>query len=328
MSRSLPRRPVLCAGLMALLVALPMAAAAQDFPTKPLTLVVPFPPGGSADVVARILGKALSDRLKQSVVVDNRPGAGTELAAAAVARAPADGYTLMYTSNSTFTVNPAIKPRLQYDAERSFEAVGLIGSLPLAVLARPDFPAANAKELVALAKAKPGKLSYASFGTATTSHLAGEMFKVMAGIDILHVPYKGSAPAMSDLLGGQVDLSVDTVLAALPQLRAGKIKVLAITSAKRTPFLPEVPTLAESGHPQMELVSWGAVVAPRGLPAAARKVLGQALQSALEDPAVRAQLEKTGLEVGFQPPAAFDARLARELPLLRAYVARAGIRPD
>ncbi|NDY92511.1 tripartite tricarboxylate transporter substrate binding protein [Ideonella livida] len=317
------------AALATLGAGLPAAAAttptADAYPSRPITLVVPFTAGGATDTVGRIVAKALGDRLGQTVVVDNRPGAGTEVGAAAVARAPADGYTLLISSNSTFTVNPALKPRLQYSAEKSFEAVGMVGSSPLAVMALPSFPANSMGELLGQAKAKPGSLTYASFGTGTTAHLAGEMLKVMAGVDMIHVPYKGSAPAMADLLGGQVNLSVDTLVAALPMLRAGKVKVLATTGARRAQYLPQVPTVAESGMPQFEMVSWLAIVAPKGLPAPVSRTLSITLAAALSDSAVQTALKDAGLEVGFQPAAAYDARLARELPLLRAYVAKARI---
>jgi tripartite-type tricarboxylate transporter receptor subunit TctC len=267
----------------------------------------------------------MGDRLKQPVVVDNRPGAGTELGAAAVARAAADGYMLLISSNSTFTINPALKSKLQYSPDKSFEAIGLIGSSPLVLLAQPTFQASNVRELIGLAKAKPGKLTYASFGAGTTSHLAGEMLKSAAGINLLHVPYKGSAPAMTDLLGGQVDLSFDTTVASLPMLRTGKAKALATTGSKRSAQLPDVPTVAEAGFPQYEMSPWLAVVAPRGLPEAVRTRLSVALAETLADTAIRKQIEDTGIEVSYQAPAAYDARVARELPLLRAFVARAGI---
>jgi tripartite-type tricarboxylate transporter receptor subunit TctC len=245
-----------------------------------------------------------------------------------VARSPADGYTLLISSNSTFTVNPALKAQLQYSPDKSFEAIGMVGSSPLALLAKPAFAASSIKELVAQAKAKPAQLSYASFGAGTTSHLAGEMFKYMAGVELLHVPYRGSAPAMADLLGGQVNLSVDTLVAALPMQRAGKIKVLATTGARRAQQMPQVPTVAESGWPQYEMVSWIAIVAPRGLPAPTRSRLSTALATVVAEPSVKSSLEQAGMEVGFQPASAYDARLAKELPLLRAFVSKAHITLD
>ena len=301
------------------------SALAAGYPEKVVTLVVPFPPGGATDTVARVVAKGMGQRLGQSVIVDNKAGAGTVIGAGAVAQAAPDGYTLLISSNTTFTVNPALKSKLPYDAQKSFESIGLIGTSPLVLLANPSLPANSVKELVALAKSKPGKLAYGSFGSGTTSHLAGEMFKLVTGADILHVPYKGSAPAMTDLIGGQVQLSFDTNVAALPMLQAGKVKAIAITSSRRSPSLPKVPTVAESGYPDYEMVPWITVVAPRGLPAAVQKALGKALAETLADAAIRADLEKAGVDVSYEPGSFYDARVAKELPLLRAYVHKAQI---
>jgi tripartite-type tricarboxylate transporter receptor subunit TctC len=299
--------------------------AAAEFPDKPVTLVVPYPPGGATDTLGRIVAKGLGQALGRTVVVDNKAGAGTVIGATAVARAPADGYTLLVSSNTTFTVNPALKASLPYDPLKSFDSIGLLGTSPLVLLANPKVPVTSVKDVVVLAKSEPGKLSYASFGAGTTSHLAGEMFKLMAGVDIVHVPYKGSAPAMQDLIGGQVQFSFDTNVATIPMLQAGKVKAIAVTSAQRSPSLPDVPTIAELGYPGYEMVPWISIVAPRGLPAPVRTRLGKALADTLADPAMRAELTKAGLDVAYQPPGAYDERIARELPLLRAYVHKAKI---
>jgi tripartite-type tricarboxylate transporter receptor subunit TctC len=301
------------------------SAAAAGFPEKPVTLVVPYPPGGATDTIARIVAKGMGQRLGQTVIVDNKAGAGTAIGAGAVAQAAPDGYTLLISSNTTFTVNPALKNKLPYDAQKSFESIGLIGTSPLVLLANLALPANNVKELVAMARAKPGTLAYGSFGNGTTSHLAGEMFKVVAGADILHVPYKGSAPAMSDLIGGQVQLTFDTNVAALPMLQARKVKALAVTSAKRSPSLPTVPTVAEAGYPDFEMVPWITIVAPRGLPAPVQQALGKVLADTLADAALRADLDKAGVDVAWQPGSFYDVRVAKELPLLRAYVHKAKI---
>jgi tripartite-type tricarboxylate transporter receptor subunit TctC len=299
------------------------ASAMAAWPDKPVTLVVPYPPGGATDTVARILAKGLTRELRQSVVIDNKAGAGTAIGAAAVAQAAPDGHTLLISSNTTFTINPALKHKLPYDAQKSFEGIGVIGTSPLVLLANPALPAGTVKELVALAAKKPGSLAYGSFGNGTTSHFAGEMFKVMTGSDILHVPYKGSAPAMTDLIGGQVQLTFDTNVAALPMLQAGKVKAIAVTSARRSPSLPGVPTVAEAGYPDYEMVPWIVVVAPRGLPEPVRKTLGKAMADVLADAAIRAELQKVGVDVAHEPGSAYDVRVARELPLMRAYVHKA-----
>jgi tripartite-type tricarboxylate transporter receptor subunit TctC len=302
-------------------LAAPVAFAA--WPDKPVTLVVPYPPGGATDVLARILNKALSQRLGQPVIVENKAGAGTAIGATAVAKSAPDGYTLLISSNTTFTVNPALKRVLPYDPVQQFESIGLIGSSPLVLLAHPAVPAATVPELVALARSQPGKLSFGSFGAGTTSHLAGELFKVMTGADLLHVPYKGSAPAMTDLIGGQIPLTFDTNVAAMPQVAAGKVKAIAVTSRKRSALMPNVPTVAEAGYPDYEMVPWIAIVAPRGLPADVRGKLARALQQSLADPATHAALQKAGVEVAWQAGSVYDERVARELPLLRAYVHKA-----
>jgi len=225
-------------------------------------------------------------------------------------------------------MNPALKSKLPYDTLKSFEAVGTIGGIPLVLITHPSVPAGNVKELVALAKAQPGKLNYASFGTGTSSHFAGEMFKAAAGVDIVHVPYKGSAPAMQDLIGGQVPIAFDTNVATAPQLAAGKIKALALTSSRRLAGLPGVPTMAEAGLPGFELTAWITVVAPRGLPDAVRGTLVKALADAMATPAMQADLAKAGLDVGYEPPATFEARVAKELPVMRDLVKKAGITVD
>ncbi len=309
---------------IAAFVTLPAWAA---FPDKPLTLIVPYPPGGATDVVGRILAKSMGARLGQNIVVENKAGGGTSIGAAAVANAAPDGYTLFFSSNTTYTINAAIKPTLPYDPAK-LSAIGVIGAVPLALVANPSFPAANAKELVALAKKDPGKYSLASFGAGTSSHFAGEVFKLEHGLEMVHVPYKGSAPAMQDLIAGQVPLLVDTALAAIPHARAGKLKVLAVLAAKRVPQLPDVPTIGELGCNACVLEPWGAVVTSPGVPLPVRQVLTKALAETLTDADVRAQLEKAGFNVAWEPPEAYDARVAKELPALRAIVQKAKITAD
>ncbi len=295
------------------------------FPEKPVTLVVPYPAGGATDTIARKLQEPLSKILGQTVLVDNKPGAGTAIGAALVAKSAADGYTLLISSNTTFTVNPALKSNLQYDPLKSFEGLGVIGTSPLVLLANPKLAANNIAELVVLAKKEPGKLSIGSFGNGTTSHLAAEMFKVMAGVDIIHVPYKGSAPAMTDLIGGQIALTFDTNVAAMPAIASGKVKALGIASKTPSPQMPEVPAIAQSGYPEFEMVPWVVIVAPRGLPVDVHNKLSSALETAMKDPSVRNDLSKAGLQVNFEPGDSYDKRVAQELPLLKTYVEKAKI---
>jgi tripartite-type tricarboxylate transporter receptor subunit TctC len=314
-------------GVLALFGA-PQAALAA-FPERPITIVVPYPPGGAADVLGRLVARHMQLQLPGSnIVVENKAGAGTAVGAQAVAQAAPDGYTLLSSSNTTWTMNPALKPRLPYDTLKSFEAIGTIGSIPLMLVAHPSAPFSSVKDLVAQAKAQPGKLNYASFGAGTSSHFAGEMFNAAAGVDIAHVPYKGSAPAMQDLIGGQVPMSFDTNIASLPQIKAGKIKPLAVTTARRLSTAPDVPTLAESGLPGFELSAWVSFVAPRGLPEPVRATLVKALADAMATPALQADLAKAGLEVAYEPPATFETRVQKELPQMRELVRKANITVD
>jgi len=327
---STPRRLVAAAlATFAALAAQATAPAWAAYPERPITIVVPYPPGGAADVLGRIVARHLATQIAGSnVIVENKAGAGTAVGAQAVAQAAPDGHTLLISSNTTWTMNPALKAKLPYDTLRSFEAVGTIGGIPLVLITHPSVPAASVKDLVALAKAQPGKLNYASFGAGTSSHFAGELFKAATGVDIVHVPYKGSAPAMQDLIGGQVPIAFDTNVATAPQLAAGKIKALALTSSRRLAGLPGVPTMAEAGLPGFELTAWITVVAPRGLPEGVRATLVKALADAMATPAMQADLAKAGLDVGYEPPATFEARVNRELPQMRELVRKAGITVD
>lgn len=295
------------------------------FPDKPITLIVPFPPGGATDILARKLAGPMGQRLGQAVVVENKAGAGTAIGATALAKSAPDGYTLLISSNTTFTVNAALKRTLPYDPQKDFESIGLIGTSPLVLLAHPKVPANNVKELLALAQREPKGLSYGSFGVGTSAHMAGEMFKVMTGANIVHVAYRGSAPAMTDLMGGQIPLSFDTSVAAMPQMAAGKVKAIAVTTRQRSPQMPQVPTVAEAGFPDYEMVPWVGFVARRGMPAEVSKKLSKALKDSLDDPAIKAELQKVGLDVQFQPGSVYDTKVAQELPMLRAYVHRANI---
>jgi tripartite-type tricarboxylate transporter receptor subunit TctC len=305
-------------------------AGAQDatFPTKPITLVIPFPPGGATDVLGRLIGKKLGDKLGQSVVIDNRAGAGTTIGAAYVAKAAPDGYTLLMSSGTTFTVNPAVRAKLPYDPVKSFEPIGIAGRTSLILLANKDVPVSDVKQFVAMVKAAPDKYSYGSYGAGTTSQFAGEMFFHAAGLKIQHVPYKGSSPAMVDLMGGQIPFTVDTVSAALPQLKDGKIKAIAVTAGKRSALLPKVPTLAESGYPGVEMDTWLAMVAPRGLPPAVKARLELTLAQVVADPETRDKLIAVGFEPTYASAKAVSELIDKELPLMRAVAQRAAITAD
>ena len=332
-----PQRParrsgvLALAGLATLLMALSSVAptvAQPAYPQRPITLVVPFPPGGSADTIGRLVGQRLSDELGQPVVIDNRPGAGTAIAAGLVAKAPADGYTLLISSGSTFTANPALRHNLPYDTVKSFDPLAIVARIPLILLANKDVPVNTVKEFVALVKAAPDKYAYASFGAGTTSHFTGEIVLQAIGGKLMHVPYKGSAPAMTDLIGGQVPFSVDTVTAALPQLKAGKVKAIAVTTARRSSQLPNVPTFAEAGYPEINADTWIMVVAPKGTPLAVRGLLERTLAKIIATPQAKAALQAQGAEPNFAGAAASVAQIELELPLMRAVAQRANIRAE
>lgn len=303
-------------------------AHADGYPAKPVQLIVPFPPGGAVDIVGRLISKKLGERLGQAVVIENKAGAGTIVGASFVANAPADGYTLLISSGSTFTVNPALNAKLPYDPVKSYEPIGLVARVPLILLAHRDVPVNNLRQLISAVQRTPDKFSYGSFGNGTTGHFAAELTWSAAGIKLMHVPYRGSAPAMADLMGGQIPFTIDTVAAALPQLKAGKIKAIAVTGATRATQLPDVPTVAESGFPGFSADSWLAVVAPRGLPAEAKAKLHKALAETLADAEIRSKLVASGLEPAYAPGEAVLAQIEDELPRMRAIAQRAQIRAE
>lgn len=304
------------------------AAHAQSYPDKPVQLVVPFPPGGAVDMVARLINKRLGEQLGQAVVIENKGGAGTIVGASFVANAPADGYTLLISSGSTFTANPALNSKLPYDPVKSYEPIGMTARVPLVLLAHKDVPVNTLQQLSAAVRANPDKYEFGSFGNGTTGHFAAELVWRALGIKLTHVPYKGSAPAMSDLIGGQIPFSIDTVAAALPQIKSGKIKAIAVTGATRATQLPNVPTVAEAGHPGFSADSWLAIVAPRGLPAPAKTKLQKALSETMADAEVRSKLIANGLEPAYAPAATVAARIDEELPRMRAIAQSANIRAE
>lgn len=303
-------------------------ACAAGYPERPVTLVAPYPAGGAADVLARILGKKLEEQLGQPVVVENKPGAGTAIGATAVANAKPDGYTLLVSSNSTFTLNPAVQPKLPYDPAKGFDAIGMVGSVALAVLVHPSVAAANVPQLVAAAKANPDKFVYGSFGNGTSSNFAGAMFNNATGLKMLHIPYKGSAPLMTDLIGGQIPVSFDTVVAAAPQLKSGKIKVLAVASAKRSSVMPDVPTVAESGYPGFDMTAWLALVAPRGLPADVKARLEKALATLMASPDTQEKMKAAGFEPAYSTIPDWAGMVTADIARMKAVAERSQIKID
>lgn len=290
--------------------ALPLLPAAQaaDFPDKPVTLIVPFPPGGPTDAMARTLAAEMKERLGQPMIVENRAGAGGNIGAEFVARAPADGQTLLFGTSGPLAINASLYRRIGYDPVKSFAPVIQVGHLPNILVVHPSVPAKDVKELVAYAKANPGKLSYASSGNGASSHLAGVLFNSTAGVDLQHIPYKGTGPALNDLLGGQVSMSFTDVLTALPYVKAGKLRALGMASAARSQALPEVPTIAEQGLKGYDVSVFFGIVAPVGTPADRVKKLNRAFAEVLASPKVRQQFAAQGLEAA---PATTPEQLAR-----------------
>ncbi len=287
------------------------AFAAQTYPDKPITLLIPYPPGGSADMLARPLGAELQKKWGQPVVLEYKPGAGGTIASAQLARAKPDGYTLLMVL-AAHTINPSLYPSLPYDTRKDFAPVSLVATLPMLVAAPLSTPANNVAELIAYGKANPGKLSFASAGNGNTSHLAAEMFKHQTGADMMHVPYKGSGPAVVALLGGEVSLMFDSISTSLPQVQAGKLKAIAVTGEHRSPLLPSVPTVAET-VPNFVVNGWYGVLAPAGTPGAVVDAVSKGIAEAVTVPALKEQLAGYGYEVVGSTPGEFGAHIEREL---------------
>ncbi|WP_439686944.1 Tripartite tricarboxylate transporter substrate binding protein [Cupriavidus oxalaticus] len=289
------------------------ARAAQDWPQRPVSVVVPFPAGGSTDTIARMLTAPLNEKLGQPFVVDNKPGATGAIGATFVKRAPADGYTMLVASIGVFAVNPFLQKNLGYDPVKDFDLLTVAVRAPNVLVVNPQFPARNVQELVAHMKKNPGKVSFASSGAGSSDHLTAALFWQKTGTDGLHVPYKGGAPAISDLLAGQVEVSFQNINAVLQHIRTGKLKALAVTADKRSAVLPNVPTMAEAGVREVEVYSWQGVAAPRGLPADVKTRLHGALVGALNDPRMRQKLSENGFEVVANTPEQFSQFEAQEL---------------
>ena len=284
---------------------------AQDYPSKPIRMVIGFPPGGLVDVVGRQLTTKMSESLGQPIIIDNRGGAGGSIATQAVASAPPDGYTL-FMAFDTHAVNPHIYKGLRYDTFKDFAPVSMVARIPLAFASPKSFGPNTIAELVKAAKAKPGAITYGSVGAGSSGHLAAEQFKLIAGVDLLHVPFKGGAPAMNALLGEQINLLVFAPTAAIPHIKAGKLKVLAVTGKKRASALPDAPTMAEAGYPQLDSGAWIGMVAPAGTPQPIIARLNGELRKAMQDPAIRGKLAEQAVELEASTPEEFGAFVRAE----------------
>jgi len=286
------------AGALALALAIASGAQAADtaYPTKPVHLIVPFPAGGGADNLARLLMPKVAKALGQPIVIENKPGAGGNVGAELVARAAPDGYTLLYGTNGTHAINPSLYRTLNFDPARDFTPVSRMTEIAAILIVNPKVPATSTAELIRYARANPGKLNFASAGNGTTSHLAGELFKTQAGLDIVHIPYRGGALALTDVIGGQVEMMIEVMPNAYPQAREGRVRGLAVSTAQRFPGAPDLPTIAESGLPGFEASAWDGIFVPAGTPIPVVQRLNAAVQQALADPEVVAALLARGAQ--------------------------------
>ncbi|MGO4396825.1 Bug family tripartite tricarboxylate transporter substrate binding protein [Achromobacter sp. PAB15] len=321
--------PLLLAAATAVAPATP-ALAADAYPSaRPITLIVPFPPGGPTDAMARRLAEKLREPLKQNVIVENRSGAGGNIGSEYVASAKPDGYTLLFGTSGPLAINVSLYKRQGYNPETSFAPIIRLGHLPNILVVNPSVPVNNAAELIAYAKQHPDKLSYASSGNGASSHLAGILFNQMAGTQIMHIPYKGTGPALNDLLGGQVSMSFTDILTALPYIKAGKLRAIGLASAQRSDALPDLPTLSEQGLKGYDVSVFFGIVAPKGTPADVVDTLNQAFKTALADPGIKQTLHSQGIvEAQDQSPQGLSAFITTEVPKWRELIKSANVSID
>ena len=298
--------------LAAMSCLLAASVQAQPYPSKPVRVVVPYPPGGPTDIVARVLFQQVAESTGQQFVIDNRAGAGGNIGAEHVAKSPADGHTVLI-GTTAHAINMSLFKSLNYDVQKDLAPVSLLTQGPLVLVTHPQFPANSVKELIDMAKAKPGSLNFASSGNGQSTHLSAELFNSMAGTKMVHVPYKGSAPALSDLMTGQVGIMFDTTLSAMPFVRAGKLKALGVTSPQRTPAAPEVPTIAESGLPGYEVFAWNGVFVPAGTPKAIVAQLNEEIRKAMQLPQVRDKFSAQGFAASWNTPDQFGVFVRNEV---------------
>jgi tripartite-type tricarboxylate transporter receptor subunit TctC len=313
---------------LAAVLALSLAAPAAEYPSRPVTLVVAFPPGGPSDVLARIVGKRLNEILHQPFIIENRPGSGGNIAAEEVARATPDGYTLLMGNNSILATNAALYKKLSYDPQKDFIPISLIGTQANILVVNPSVPANSMAELIALAKASPGQLNFASSGFGAAAHLAGELFKTEAKIDIVHVPYKGAAPALQDVMAGHVQMMFATSASVIGLIRNNRVRALAVTTLKRTALLPDIPTVDELGIKGFDATTWHGLVAPTGTPKEIIDTLNFGVIEALKDPATQKALVNLGVDIVADSPKEFESYIQAEIPKWTAVVKQSGAQID
>lgn len=317
--------------VLAALLALPLAGTAHaqaDWPTRPIKIVVAYPPGGSTDIAARLLAERLTRDLGQQVIVDNRGGAGGTIGALSVVRAEPDGYTLLLAASPEVSIAPITMKAMQYDPVKDLTPITLVGQVPFFLVANPGFPPSTLAELIAYAKANPGKVNYSSYGNNTSNHLVGELFKATAGIDTVHVPYKGSGPSIIDLMAGQVQYTFDTPAATLKQVQAGKLKAIAVATPKRLANAPDVPTMSEAGLPGFVGGTWFGLLAPAKTPPAIVAKLNAATVAALDSPELHKAFEDRDIIPGGDSPEAFGRFIQSEVGKWQALAAKIGLKPQ
>ncbi|MGK0557462.1 tripartite tricarboxylate transporter substrate binding protein [Bordetella bronchiseptica] len=314
---------------VAALAAAAPAAATDWTPDRPLRIVSPYAAAGTNDLLARLMAQKLGERLGKSIVVENRAGANGIIGAEYVAKMPGDGYTMLMGNSATHGINPNLYAKLSYDADKDFTPIGLIASVPLLLVVGPKVEADSLQDLIALSKSRPGQISFASSGVGSSPQLAGELFKSISGLDIIHVPYKGDSPALTDVLGGQVTMMFANIPSGLPMVRAGKLKALAMTGAARTSAAPEIPTMAEAGLPGVEISAWYGLMAPAGLPSPVLARLNTELNAVLQQPDVQTRIRELGAEPAQPgPPAQFQQFVDAELAKYGKVIKTAGIAPE
>jgi len=321
-------KPAALAAAVATLSCLAGQAIAADYPTRPVTLIIGFAPGGPSDVMARLLTRKMEEILKQPLIIENRVGAGGGIAATTVARAAPDGHTLLLATGSSLAINVSLYKNLGYDPEKDFEPISLVGVQTNVLYAHPSLPAKTPAEFVAYAKANPGKLSFGSGGVGTPAHLAGELLKIKAGIEYTHVPFRGTGPTLQSVIGNHVPTAFNPPSPLLPHLQSGAIKAIAITTLKRTPALPDVPTFAESGYPGFDAATWHAIVAPAGLSADVRAKLHQAIDATLAEPATRKAFADLGVDIISSTPTELRAYIKSEIPKWAEVVKASGAKVE
>ena len=307
---------------------LAIVAQAETYPSKPIRVVVPYPPGGTPDILIRELGPKLTAALGQQIIVENRPGAGGNIGAEVVAKAAPDGYTLVMGSAATHSINQSLYKKLAYDPLKDFVAVALIATMPNVLVVNNDFPVKNVKELIALAKAKPGTITFGSGGNGTTHHLSGALFEKMTGVDMTHVPYKGAGQALPDLIGGQINIMFDNITSSMAYIKSGKLRVLAVTTPKRSAALPDVPTMQEAGVPGYEMSGWFGLLAPAKTPPEIVARLNKAINKILQSIEMKELLAKQGAEIVISTPAEFTAFVKERTDKMTKVVKDSGAQID